>query len=135
MKWRSAMTIKSYVGGHPVAVFRDAVYDPAIRKYRGGILVGVIPYAGRMLSARMKPQKELPPVEMDGNSIPVRSAPEWESADPVPDRSECDYALVSAMYLSACKELGLDTSRLLTIGGSVVDDTGKVIGTAWLNHN
>ena len=120
------MIIKSYVSGHPIVVFRDAVYDPTIRKYRGGTPTGVIPYAGRMLSARMKPQKVL---------IPIRSAPEWESVDPIPDRSECDYALVSVQYLSACRELGIDTSRLLTIGGSVVDEDGKVIGTAWLNQN
>ena len=129
------MIIKSYVSGHPIVVFRDAVYDPTIRKYRGGTPTGVIPYAGRMLSARMKQQKELTPVEFDGVLIPIRSAPEWESVDPIPDGSECDYALVSVQYLSDCRELGIDTSRLLTIGGSVVDEDGKVIGTAWLNQN
>ena len=129
------MVIKSYVGGHSIDIFQNAVYDPAIRKYRGGNLIGIIPYAGRMLSARMKPQRKLPPIQMDGISIPVYSAPEWESVDPIPNLSECDYALVSALYLSACKDMGMDTSRLLTIGGSVVDDAGKIIGTVWLNRN
>ena len=129
------MKIKSYVGGHNVIIFRDAVYDPLIRRYRGGTPAVVIPYAGRMLSARAKPQEKLPPILMDGQAIPVRSALQWESVDPLPDENECDYALVSAMYVFACKEMGLDTSRLLTVGGSVVNDTGAVIGAAWLNQN
>ena len=33
------------------------------------------------------------------------------------------------------KALGRDTSRLLTVGGTVVDESGKVIGAAWLNRN
>ena len=43
--------------------------------------------------------------------------------------------MVSAVYLTACKALGRDTSRLLTVGGTVVDESGKVIGAAWLNRN
>ena len=129
------MKIRSYVGGHDVVIFRGAVYDAATRKYRGGVPAVVIPYAGRMLSARAKPQEELAPIRMDGQAIPVRSALQWESVDPIPDQSECEYALVSVMYVSACKDVGVDTSRLLTTGGSVVDDAGKTIGAVWLNRN
>lgn len=129
------MKIKSFVSGHPIVIYRDAVFDPSIRRYRGGVPVVTIPAAGRMLSARPCPQKELPSLWVEGEEIPLRSAPEWESADPLPGPDECDYAVVSAVYLTACKALGRDTSRLLTVGGTVVDESGKVIGAAWLNRN
>ena len=127
--------IKSFVGGHEVAIYRDCTYDPAIRKYRGGRLVAVIPYGGRMLSAQARPQQEQAPIWLDGQPVPVRSAPAWASVDPIPPESECAYALVSTLYVSACREMWLDTSRLLTVGGSVVDSAGNVIGAAWLNRN
>lgn len=129
------MKIKSFVGGHSIVIYRGAVFDPVIRRYRGGVPVVTIPAAGRMLSARPCPQKELPSLWVEGEEIPLRSAPEWESADPIPGLEECDYAVVSAMYVTACKALGWDTSRLLTVGGTVVDEGGKVIGAAWLNRN
>lgn len=129
------MKIKSYVGGHDIVIFQNAVYDPVIRRYRGGTQIAAIPFAGRMLSARASPQVELEPIQVEGQRIPVHSALKWEYVDPIPDVEECDYALVSVMYVTACKAMGLDTSRLLTIGGSVVDDSGKVIGACWLNCN
>lgn len=129
------MKIKSFVGGHPIVIYRDAVFDPSIRRYRGGVPLVTIPAAGRMLSARPLVQKELPSLYVEGQEIPLRSAPEWEFADPLPSRSECDYAVVSAMYVTACKALGRDTSRLLTVGGTVVDESGNVVGAVWLNRN
>lgn len=44
-----SIKVVSYVGGHDVVVYKDAVYDPSIRKYRGGTPVAVIPYAGRTI--------------------------------------------------------------------------------------
>lgn len=128
------MKIKSYVGGHDIDIYVGAVYDPKIRKYRGGEKVATIPYGGRMLSARTAPQMELEPIQMDGANIPVHSALIFEQVDPLPVREECDLCVVSAMYANACKALGMETSRLLTVGGTVVDDAGKVIGTCWLNQ-
>ena len=52
------MKVVSYVGGHDVVVYKDAVYDPSIRKYRGGTPVAVIPYGGCMLSATARPAQE-----------------------------------------------------------------------------
>lgn len=129
------MKILSYVGGHDVVIYRDAEYDPSIRKYRGGTPVATIPYSGRMLSAYSLLQTELEPLQWENICIPLRCALVWQSVDPIPAPSECDYALVSAMYVSACKELGLDTSRLLTIGGVVVDEKERAIGAMWLNRN
>lgn len=129
------MKIRAYVGGHDIAIFEGAVYDPACRKYRGGACIARIPYAGRMLSAQAAPQQELPPLVWEGRQIPVRSALCWRSVDPMPPQEECDYAVVSVPYVTACKAMGMDTSRLLTIGGSVVDEKGRVIGACWLNQN
>lgn len=127
------MKVVSYVGGHDVVVYKDAVYDPSIRKYRGGTPVAVIPYGGRMLSATARPtQEEM--LLLNGVEVPVHEAAEWDYVDPLPDADACDFALVSAMYAAACRELGMDTSRLLTIGGVVVDDAGRTIGCAWLNR-
>ena len=128
------MIIKSFTP-HSITIFADTTFDPSIRKYRGGTPICTIPKADRMLSAHQKPQIPAAPLETESGFIPLRSAPEWASVDPIPDATECDYAIVSALYVSACKDLGMDTSRLLTIGGSVVDDAGKIIGTVWLNRN
>lgn len=129
------MKILSYVGGHDIVIYGGAVYDPAIRRYRGGKPIATIPYSGRMLSAYALPQTELEPLVYGDALIPQRSALVWQSTDPVPDAAECDFALVSAMYVAACKELGVDTSRLLTVGGAVVDERERTVGTAWLNRN
>ncbi len=129
------MKIQSYVGGHDIAIIQGAVFDPACRKYRGGICIARIPYAGRMLSAHAAPQQELEPLTWEDQQIPLRSALRWDFVDPIPPREECDYALVSVPYVTACRAMGMDTSRLLTIGGSVVDDAGRVIGACWLNRN
>lgn len=128
------MKLCSYVGGHPVRLYADAVYDPAIRKYRGGRIVATIPYSGRMLSATALPQTEQL-LSLNGAAVPVRSPQRWQTVDPLPPAEECDFALVSAQYAAACRALGLDTSRLLTIGGVVVDEAGRTVGAAWLNRN
>lgn len=128
------MKIRSYVGGHEVVVIAGAHYDAASRKYRGGTVVARIPFGGRMLSAHST-QPELPDLPYEGASLPRRSAPQWESVDPLPSPEECDYAIVSTQYVAACHALGQDTSRLLTSGPAVVDDDGRLIGTAWLTQN
>ena len=127
-----SMKILSYVGGHDVVIYQNAVYDPSIRKYRGGTPAAVIPYSGRMLSATAKPARE-EMVLLNGVEIPVHAASEWDHVDSLPAAEECDFALVSALYAAVCQKLGLDTSRLLTIGGVVVDDAGHTVGCVWLN--
>lgn len=128
------MIIKSFVGGHSLRIFTDCVYDDSIRKYRGGSLIAEIPYSGRMLSAKIK-QEDAEPISFDGILIPVKTPQIFEAVDPIPGADECDYCIVSAMYVAACKALGTDTSRLLTIGDPVVDEDGRVIGTICLNKN
>ena len=129
------MVIKSFVGGHSVRVYTGCTYDPQIRKYRGGKLLTEIPYAGRMLNAEIR-QVPADPLPYAESSIPTMTAQQFVAVDPIPAQSECDYCIVSALYVAACKSLGMDTSRLLTISSTpVVDEEGRTIGTCALNRN
>lgn len=127
------MKVLSCVGGHDVIVYKNAEFDPAIRKYRGGEIAATIPYAGFMLSARAA-QADDEPIVVEGVEIPTKSPQKWVSVDPLPEEEDTMY-IVSAMYVAACKELGLPTDKLLTIGQTVVDETGRVAGCVNLNRN
>lgn len=126
--------IKSFVGGHPVKIYKDCIYDEKIRKYRGGSLLAEIPYSGSLLNAYCK-QKDAASIPFSDIEIPTKTPLIFTDVDELPPVSECDYCIVSALYVAACKELGRDTSRLLTIGTPVVDENGVVIGTTALNRN
>ena len=128
------MIIKSFVGGHDVNVYTGCVYNEKYRKFSGGTLLTVIPYSGRMLNAVIK-TPETDTVEFGGVEIPVNSPQIFTDVDPIPSEDECDLCVVSAMYAAACKSLGIDTSRLLTIGGPVANENGQVIGTNSFNRN
>ena len=127
------MKLVSCVGGHDVIVYKNAEFDPAIRKYRGGEIAATIPYAGFMLSAKAA-QVDDEPIVVEGVEIPTKSPQKWVSVDPLPNEPDTMY-IVSAMYVAACKELGLPTDKLLTIGQTVVDETGRVAGCVNLNRN
>ena len=119
------------VGGHDLTVYTGAEYDASIRKYRGGEVLTVVPYSGKMLSAKLA-DSDKEPIHIARVEIPTKMQVVVD-ADEIPD--DGNLYVVSALYLTACRQLGRDTSRLLTIGGTVVDDTGRVIGCAWLNRN
>lgn len=127
------MKMVSCVGGHPVNVIKDATFDGSIRKFRGSVKVAEIPYAGFMLSAKAE-QVDDEPIVVEGVEIPTKSPQKWTSVDPLPESEDTMY-IVSAMYVAACKELGLPTDKLLTIGQTVVDDTGRVVGCVGFNRN
>lgn len=127
------LNVKSFVGGHDIKVFDGCSFNLELRKYTGGEVIASIPYSGRMLSA--KTAQNDGEMNINGTVIPVRSNQVFVYADPVPSAEECDYCVVSAMYVSACKSLGIDTSRLLTIGDTVADDEGRVIGCINFNRN
>lgn len=128
------MTIKNFVGGHTLNIYTDCEYDPSIRKYRGGHKIAEIPFSGRMLSAKIR-QEASEAVNYEGISIPTNTPQIYEGVDSIPPEDECDFCIVSAMYVAACKSLGIDTKRLLTIGAPVVDEDNRVIGTCALNRN
>ena len=93
-----------------------------------------IPFSGRMLSAKRR-QEAAEEINYEGVSIPTNTPQILEDVDPIPPEVECDFCIVSAMYVAACKSLGIDTKRLLTIGAPVVDEENRVIGTCSLNRN
>lgn len=128
------MNIISCVGGHPIRVYKNATYDARIRKYTGGVLVTEIPFSGKMLSAKVE-QVPADPIVLEGVSIPTMSRPKFVGVDEPPVLKADEYIVVSAMYLAAAKELGYDTSHMLTIGGTVIDDDGRVIGACSFNRN
>jgi len=130
------MKIKSFVGGHTVNIFAGCEFDPAIRKFRGGSKVAEIPFSGRTLNAHFE-QNEAEPIEIesDGISIPTMSSQIFTSVDELPPVEECDFCIVSALFVAACKAVGRDTSRLLTIGTPVVDEAGRTIGCISLTRN
>ena len=126
------MVIKAFVGGHDVVVYSGAEFVPAIRKYKGGTPAVTIPYAGIQLNAKAR-QDVAESIEIDGISIPTKTPKMWDSVDPIPE--DCDFCVVSAMYVSACKALGMPTDKLLTIDGTVVSDDGRILGCVGFNRN
>ena len=124
------MEIRNYTP-HPVHIYKDAEFDLSIRKYRGGTKIGTFPSVG-MLSAKMT--EKIVSTREDGI---VFKRTEIVGCDEYPINFEGSdtYLIVSQLYLSAAKQMGWDTSHLLTIGGAVVDDAGRVIGAAFLTMN
>lgn len=117
---------------HPVHLYANAKFDPTIRKYRGGTKIGTFNSLG-MLSAQLEEKTVF--VRDDGI---VLKRTEIVGCDkyPIYKLSKSDtYLIVSQLYLSAAKQMGWDTSHLLTIGGAVVDDAGRTIGAAFLTMN
>ena len=124
--------IGNFVGGHDIVIYQGAWLDTTIRKYRGGVPVAIIPFAGKMLSAKVS-QAAADPINIDGVEIATRTAQQFTSVDPLP--KGYDYYIVSAMYVAACRAVGVSTDHLLTIDGTVVDDNGRVIGCTGFNRN
>lgn len=127
------MNIVSCVGGHSISVYKNAEFDPNIRKFRGGTKIAEIPFSGFMLSAKAE-QVDGEPITVEDTEIPTKSPQKWTSVDPLPNTNDTLY-IVSAMYVAACRELGLPTDKLLTVGQTVVDEAGRVIGCVGFNRN
>lgn len=79
----------------------------------------VINPSGTILSAKMV---------YEGEGYDVQR--KYVGVDPVPECADDDLIIVSALYATAVKELGGDTSKLRTVYGTVYDkdDDRKVIG-------
>lgn len=63
----------------------------------------------------------------------LRGAVEFVEADPLPE--EGDIVVVSNLYRSALKELGRDTSKVATVGGTVYADSDnpRPVGCLYLS--
>ena len=127
------VNVKVAVGGHDISLYTGSVFDPAVRKYRGGNVIATLPYSGTMLSAVQTKPADAEPLAVGDIMIPTTQAPVFTGYDPVPDDG-CFY-VVSQLYLAAVRQFGGDTNRLLTLGPAVVDDSGRVIGTTGLVRN
>ena len=109
---------------YPVSIVAGATFDTSIREYRGGSVVKTIQSSGTV-SAIASKQEEMEPILTEGDVIiPTISAPKWERVDPLPEAPERTMFIVSETYVAACKELGIPTDRLLTLGPNVIGDNG-----------
>ena len=115
-----------------VNVYSGADLDPTTKKWKGGHLINTFPSVG-ILNARMEEITEY--IKEDG-IIFKRTRIVNYSCDlhPVLDQDNI-YFIVTRVYLAVAKQKGWDTSHLLTVGGTVVDDDGNAVGTAFLNMN
>lgn len=109
---------------HAVSVIAGSVFDPAIGKNKGGKQILYIPASGCLASVRSSVD-EMPPMELNGVTVPTVSR-SFARVTELPDNG--DIYIVSSVYAQACKELGKDTSNLLTPYGLVVDERGRTIG-------
>lgn len=108
---------------HSINIVVNSISDTAIRKMvvpadvQPEIIMSV-PSSG-MLSAKIDS------VEAEAiNGIPVFGK-KIASCDPIPE--EYDVVIVSALYVSAARAMGLDTSRLYTVADPVYSPDGRTI--------
>lgn len=121
---------------HAIKIFSKAQPDEKIRKFRvqeGAEPDVIIPSSGVLLNAKAAPQEDAMAIDFEGACIPTKTAPQWTGVDECPQ--DGNLHVVSALYVSACKEVGMPTDHLLTIGGQVVNEEGFPIGCAFLCRN
>lgn len=100
---------------HNIVIYSqaDCTWDSASRKNLlrdGATPLTAIQKSGAILSAKMASQDD---AMIDGIPI-IRQT--FVDIDPLPLGTDSDYCIVSQLYLAAAKGLGLDTTRLLTVG-------------------
>lgn len=106
---------------HDVNIINNSEFSPEIRKYvyREGSTPNItIPSEG-MLNAKIN---TIPGPEIDG--IPTFKK-EIVGCDPLPELGPDDYVIVSALYASAVRATGGDTSKLLLVADPVMTPDGK----------
>ena len=115
---------------HMINIVGNVTFSDKDRKYLTNeetIIIKSIPPSGMLLNAK---QVNEDTEAIDG--IPTKVMTFSGVTEAPKDR----YCIVSAMYVTACKQLGIDTYNLLTIGDAVYSaDTIKPIGTLNLNRN
>ena len=116
-----------------IHIYSGADLDPKTKKRKGCHLISTFPSVG-ILNARLEEITEY--IKEDG-IIFKRTRIVGSSCDELPilDQDSNTYFIVTRVYLAVAKQKGWDTSHLLTVGGTVVDDAGNVVGTTFLNMN
>ena len=122
-------TIKNFTP-HVINIVENVIFDASQRKFlttnETKTVVSIAP-CGELLSANQK-NTEAESI----NGIPTKKM-EFSGVSEAPKDCWC---IVSAMYVAACKGLGINTDNLLTIGDAVYDsETIKPIGTLNLIRN
>lgn len=117
---------------HKVSIVdeKSTRFDASQRKYLADnpIIIKEVAPSGQLLNAKLERK---PAEAIDG--IPTVET-KIVAVDELPD--DGNYYIVSALYVAARRQLGLDTSRCLTIGEAVYSaDSIKPIGTLNLNRN
>jgi len=117
------MGIKIFNGTpHDINIIDGSRFDPSIRKYVAAgkevTMVTSIPSNG-ILSAVIE-TAEMEPI----NGIPVYGK-KITGIDPLPEGY--DIYVVSALYASAMRQLGGDTSKLYTVADPVYSEDGRTI--------
>lgn len=108
---------------HAINIVEKAIFNPAIRKYVGGTVVLSIPPSGTMLNANITT------TVVEPNTLPI---PLFNKVimgcDDIRDYTLLyDVIIVSALYASAVKATGEDTSKVYTVADPVFDEDGKTI--------
>ena len=101
---------------HPINVVEGANFKPSIRKWTGGEVKFTIPSNG-MLNAKIEAE-ELAPIGV----IPIFGK-RITGCDPLPEGY--DIYIVSALYASALKASGADTSKVYTVADPVMTEDGQ----------
>lgn len=117
-----------------VNLYSGAEYDSETRKYKGGNIIRTFPSIG-ILNARMEEITEF--VREDDIIFKHKRIVSF-SCDDLPSQLENTdtYLIVTRVYLEVAKQKGWDVSHLLIVGeGAVVDDTGRIVGAAFLTMN
>lgn len=117
---------KIYNGtSHAINIYKDCEYIEASRRYIksiNGQLVRTIPANVLMLNARMK-LTDLGAVD----GIPRTGKTfKFKDVDPLPPGY--DIYIVSALYATAAKQMGMDMSQIYTVSDPVYNDDGHLIG-------
>lgn len=98
---------------HDIVIYSqaDCTWDKTSRKQilrDGATPLTTLQKSGVVLSAKMASQDD---AMIDGIPI-IRQT--FVDIDPLPLGADSDYCVVSQLYMAAVKQLGLDTTRLLT---------------------
>lgn len=107
---------------HPVNIINNSEFSPEIRKYvapEGTTPSVTIPSEG-MLNAKID---TIPGPEID-DGIPT-FVKNIVGCDPLPELGPDDHIVVSALYASAVRATGGDTSKLLLVADPVMTPDGK----------
>lgn len=116
--------MKTFFNGtpHPINVVANGVSSPAIRKFV--VPEGMAPEITISIPSDGMLNAKIESVQADSiNGVPTFGK-KVIGCDPIP---EGDIIIVSALYVSAARAMGLDTARLYTVADPVYSPDGKTI--------